>query len=725
MKRRGFLQFAGSTLAALGLSQRRLERQGLCYAKVLAQDTPRKLALLVGVNRYRHSDRFLNLMGCATDVEMQRQLLIHRFGFNPADILTLSDEADLAPTRDAILTAFEEHLINQAKSGDIVVFHFSGHGSRVLDPEPIHDDDLNSTFVPGDVEGDVEHVDDIMGRTLFLLMSALETEQITVVLDSCYSGGGIRGNARIRAADGGNIFKPSDRELQYQEQWLSKLEAKQGLNRNDFLQQRALGVAKGVVVAAAQRDEPAAEVAFDGFEAGAFTYLLTQFLFQQTDSVKSVIARIRSDVRQFSGQLPVLAVQENRDFEAQLLYFTENADQFPSAEAVVTDAGESAIWLGGVHPDAIAAYRRGTTLLPATGGEPLTIVERRGLIATVAAPQGLSANTPLREDARIVPGDAFLAIGVDTSLAAEFAEIQDHLNGLPYTTAVAPDFDGVYGSEIHYILSRMTPAYRQGFENSAQLDSVQLPALNAIGLFSQSLSEWIPDSFAPVDEPLDSTLLKLTPKFRSLLAVRMVKLSLNAQVSNLSIAAKVVFVKTSQPIATAATGRLSPSLPEELRNETILPPPSVPAHEPVQIQVANLEASPLHLGVLGIFPSGTMAVLYPENLDREAPLAPGGTQLFPDPNHQNDLVITVPGFYEVIVLASPNPFNRALKSLDAIAHGDRLPEKVDPREDLSGFNGLFETLDTPRGESQTATHQILPARALAAISLPFEVRVST
>jgi len=89
----------------------------LQYAKVLAQDTPRKLALLVGVNRYRESQRFVNLRGCATDVEMQKQLLIHRFKFHPRDIITLSDEADMAPTRENILSAFEEHLMAWCKNG--------------------------------------------------------------------------------------------------------------------------------------------------------------------------------------------------------------------------------------------------------------------------------------------------------------------------------------------------------------------------------------------------------------------------------------------------------------------------------------------------------------------------------------------------------------------------------------------------------------------------------
>ncbi len=98
--RRHFLQFAGATLATLGLSQLNIQQQAERYGKVLAQGTPRKLALLVGINKYAADQQ---LQGCVNDLELQRHLLIHRFGFNPKDIHTLFDEK---ATRSGILQAF-------------------------------------------------------------------------------------------------------------------------------------------------------------------------------------------------------------------------------------------------------------------------------------------------------------------------------------------------------------------------------------------------------------------------------------------------------------------------------------------------------------------------------------------------------------------------------------------------------------------------------------------
>ncbi len=66
-------------------------------------------------------------------------------------------------------------------------------------------------------------VQDIMGHNLFLLMSALKSENFTAVLDSCYSGGAVR-NFLVRARDNKDKkVEISPHEKAYQEQWLSRL----------------------------------------------------------------------------------------------------------------------------------------------------------------------------------------------------------------------------------------------------------------------------------------------------------------------------------------------------------------------------------------------------------------------------------------------------------------------------------------------------------------------
>lgn len=375
--RRHFLQFAGATLATLGLSQLNIQRQAERYGKVLAQDTPRKLALLVGINKYSSSP----LYGCVSDVELQRHLLIHRFGFNPKDIYTLFDEK---ATRSSILQAFEEHLIKQAKPGDVVVYHYSGHGSLVLDPDPIivsssrDKSGLSGTFVPVDSslppgypnQGGV--VQDIMGHTLFLLMSAVQSENFTAVLDSCYSGAATR-KFRVRARDGGSNLQISPEEKSYQDKWLSQLK----LSREDFVKGYQAGVAKGVVLAATDPNQTAADAKLNGFYAGAFTYLLTQYLWRQTGTPENAIAYTLQNIPKEFNQTPRYEVKLGSGYEKQPLYFINNPS--PAADAVITSVNgtQATLWLGGVD---LAAIDEGTVFTIINGKGKVTLRSRIGLV---------------------------------------------------------------------------------------------------------------------------------------------------------------------------------------------------------------------------------------------------------------------------------------------------------------------------------------------------------
>src|SRR2546426_11637608 len=89
-----------------------------------------KRALLVGINKYRYSNIIPSLSGSVNDVEDMKALLVGKFNFAPENILVLTDEK---ATHAGIISAIETHLINKSQPGDIVVFHYSGHGSQMKD----------------------------------------------------------------------------------------------------------------------------------------------------------------------------------------------------------------------------------------------------------------------------------------------------------------------------------------------------------------------------------------------------------------------------------------------------------------------------------------------------------------------------------------------------------------------------------------------------------------
>jgi len=729
MQRRHFLQSATATLATLGLSHFDIQQRGDRYGRAIAQTTARKLALLVGINAYPESSNLSPLQGCLTDVELQRQLLIHRFGFKRQDILTLTDAQ---ATRQGMLTAFEEHLIKQAKPGDIVVFHFSGHGSQVIDPDRDATDGLNSTFVPVDSVLPLEYparggaVKDIMGHTLFLLMAALRTENVTVVLDSCHSGGGTRGVLRVRSRAGGAGISASPEEFAYQQQWLSRL----NLSAADYRTQRRRGVAKGVVIASAKRDQLAADAPFSEFHAGAFTYLMTQYLWQQTGQalVTNTIPNVARNTTKVSSsnQEPVFEVKPGSTHAQQPIFFTEKIS-IP-AEAVITKvSGNIAeVWLGGLAPQDLVAFEQNALLaaVDATGKNlgQVVLQTRTGLVGQGKLVQaGITPGGLLQEQMRGIPSNLPLLLGLDPSLGRDLAVAQRLLTQMP---RVEPR--SLTEGEVHYILARLTPQYQAQLPGLA---SVKLPPVGSLGLFSPGL-EPIPGAFGLANEAIAPALERLRPKLRALLAARLVKLTLNANAARLQVGVSMTVMGSQQIIAQEFTLRGSGPSPLTRQLSPVAAIPRIPVNQSVQIQIQNQERRELYFSVLVINSTGEMTVLFPNQWTADAAttrVAAGSTLQIPNPATDTFKLVTQPptGATEVLIIASSIPFGRALKALQAIAsRGGQtrgpvgLAEPIEVVGDLLADLSQTRSVDGARGSSAT---RFVDTTQTAALALTFEV----
>jgi len=716
LRRRHVLQLMGGMAVALGLSQAQLVYQAQRHGRVLAQQTPRKLALLVGINEYPEDGLVPPLLGCLTDVELQYHLLVHRFGFKPEDIVTVTNQQ---ATRTGILTAFEEHLINQARPGDIVVFHYSGHGSRVLDPDQDHPDGLNSTLVPVDSplpqgfpdSGGV--VQDITGHTLFLLMAALATEQVTVVLDSCHSGGGTRGNVRVRARSGGGQLQMSPEEVAYQESWLSRLD----LSPQAFIRRRRQGIAQGVAIASARRDQYAADAPFEDFHAGAFTYLLTQYLWQQTgaEPFNSALPNVTRSTTQlsFSGQEPQLEVAPGQDHGQRPIYFV--GEIAPPAEAVITQiqGRQAEVWLGGIDPRSLEAFQQNAmlTAIDGDGNEQgfLRLSERQGLIGRGTLLREGQPGTLLQERVRGIPTDVSLRLGLDPSLGDDLAMAGQMLSQWPRIQPL-PLGQG----EVHYILGRMLPAYRADLTVA-----LPLPPDHSLGLFSQELAP-LPGSFGRPHEDLDAALARLQGKVKSLLAARLVKLILNPGASRLDVAVTMTPEDGDAIVAHAVTVRGSPTPPA--------PRPQVrqlAVGQGIQFRIENREARDLYLSVLVIDATGEMAVLFPNQWTAASDvtrLAAGRTLYLPHPGRDRFRLVTQEprGTTEVLVIASSTPLDQALRALRELAsQSGQTRGPVGLEDPTEVVDTLLNDLNrSPVGRSQTVA---VDARQLAALAISFDV----
>jgi hypothetical protein len=755
ISRRHFLQFVGSTLASLGLSQWDIFNKGNRYAKVIAQNTPRKLALLVGINQYSNSDRFGNLAGCVTDVDLQQYLLIHRFGFNPDDIVRLTtDDSDEQPTRDRILTVFEEHLIKQAKPGDVVVFHFSGHGSRLYDPNslsncpnPLVRDEFNSTLVPAD-DGQNGIAPDIMGRTLFLLMSALKTENVTAVLDSCYSGGGTRGNFRVRSVSGEGL-QPSSEEIAYQKRWMERLQ----LSETELMNRRCEGVAKGVVVASAQRNQEALDAYLGDFYAGAFTYLMTQYLWQETDTVGNAIARIAHNIKSLSRQVPLADGDRNRP-----IYFFNR--QVPPADAVITQVNgdEATLWLGGVGRESLEAFQPGARFAMAlsrplkaiandggrTSGK-VELVSRRGLWgeAKLVEPggvtpeflklrnsrtfriqnpkskiqNGMRALQPgmlLQEYSRVIPANLTLRLGVDPSLLGEINLLQNAIAALPRTEIVPAQRGNVpYPGGVQSILSRVSDDYHQQLQRDGVANR---PAVGSIGLFTEAFVP-VPRSFGEVGETVVGAIARLEPKLKSFLATYIIKKTLNAGASQLNVEVSMHLVEEPERVlARTTTGR------EQASQESVYPN-RLPVQKLFQFRVTNRESEPLYLTTLLIDSTGGLVVVFPylyPTSNEGMRLDPGRTLTIGDPK-QLRLQARESGRAEALVIASRTPMERAVKTLVSLAQElNRSEGALALREPVEVVGDLLADLSEERSIAVVRERHISTAE-IATLSITFEV----
>lgn len=144
-------------------------------------------ALLIGINNYKYS-YINNLQGCVNDVLLMKDVLVANFAFSDENIKVLTDEH---ATSSAIKSAFDE-LVTNTEENDIVVFHYSGHGSQITDKEGDEPDGLDETILPFDT-GRTHHGDenrDIKDDEIYDLIKRLnaKTPYVTLIFDSCHSG---------------------------------------------------------------------------------------------------------------------------------------------------------------------------------------------------------------------------------------------------------------------------------------------------------------------------------------------------------------------------------------------------------------------------------------------------------------------------------------------------------------------------------------------------------
>jgi metacaspase-1 len=138
-----------------------------------------KKAVLIGINRYRIPGS--DLRGCINDVRNMQAVLTQYYGFGAGDVTVLTDGA---ATKKAMQKAIAD-LVTRAKKGDVVLVHYSGHGSNVPDDNGDEADKRDEILCPTDLDWNDPLSDDWLRKTFNRLKAGVN---LTVVFDCCHSG---------------------------------------------------------------------------------------------------------------------------------------------------------------------------------------------------------------------------------------------------------------------------------------------------------------------------------------------------------------------------------------------------------------------------------------------------------------------------------------------------------------------------------------------------------
>lgn len=581
MDRRAFLTLAGG----LGFS--------LTFPPpALAAPQKRSLALLTGINDY--GGAFPPLQGAVSDLDLIEELLQYRYGFAAGDILRLENRA---ATVEQWESAFVEHLLGQSQPGDRVMIHFSGYGAAT-------DSGLTLKLSDGDLP---------LSR-LQALVQSLKTDAVTVILDCGFTPypGDWAGNLRCRNPKGSVLETPPP---------LPK-------------------ASKGAWLWGAPAGQLATEWQGPGWQAGFFTYALTQILWQTAapQRLTFVFNRLGDEM------IPALGERQRPLFQGVKFPLT-GGNLGASAGRVLEqlDSQSVSLSLPGALPDlqiqglAHSLYRLGET--------GLEISEQNGRRYKGFAQAPLGSNlegNPVQEVLRVLPQNIRLTVALGENL--ERIERVDATGVLESVEAVTRVINSGEGPADCVLAKSATGGY----------------ALLSAG------GAAFPQGGAAKSSAIKAALGELPRSLNTLLALKLLRLTRNEATSALGVAATLdrLLPTGAQPLSQR---RASPSAPTPADLDAL---PRLAPGDRLQIRWQNSGAVPLYSLLVGLTQKGKFLVLP----GPEEPAEPQTTQTFPGAFPWP--VSRSPGWGELFFILSAAPFTKCRQCLGVNGEIQELSEPL-------------------------------------------------
>ncbi len=278
-------------------------------------------ALLVGINDYRG---VVDLNGCHNDVNNMRNILKTYLGFTNNDIRVVLDSR---ATKEGILYRLN-YMVDKARPGDFMVFHFSGHGSQIRDRNGDElEDSLDEILCPWDMDWDGTF---ILDDDLYEIFKKIPQGAILeVFLDCCHSGTATRDLELGRPEELGPEHPVRPRFLPPPPDILFRYEGEEDIlgpprGFNSINRSGTRSTINHILWSGCHSDQTSADAYINGTYNGAFTYFFCKHMRDTGGNIsrRNLLERIKNSLR-YTGysQVPQLECMDEQSIEAHPLQF--------------------------------------------------------------------------------------------------------------------------------------------------------------------------------------------------------------------------------------------------------------------------------------------------------------------------------------------------------------------------------------------------------------------
>lgn len=247
----------------------------------------RRKFLGVGINVYENPNN--NLNGCVADIQDSANTL-KMFGFPASRQKILINEQ---ATTEGILKGLD-WLVKDTADGDVLIFHYSGHGSQVADLDNEEHDGYDEIICPYDISwNNKKYITDDQLYQYFTskVPASVRTD---VILDSCFSGSATRSFNMFALGNQGMKQRYLVPPVNHRSRINSMVPAMTDINR--FGDKSITSNQNNVLWSGCQEYQVSWELLLNGQVRGAFTFYLMNILrdFRGNASRGEIYSVVRS-----------------------------------------------------------------------------------------------------------------------------------------------------------------------------------------------------------------------------------------------------------------------------------------------------------------------------------------------------------------------------------------------------------------------------------------------